>query len=139
MAEIKKRVRLARCGTASPTHAGGENRHQSCRSSTKWTMRRRLPYWYDQLKVLEVSINANPSDNHLIERLFEIEGIQDAVSRIRFRWPSRISSTICAATSTSFGTGSRPAQVHRCGWRPNKKKPSLREGADYKGDPRTWR
>jgi hypothetical protein len=84
MAEIKKRVRLARCGTASPTHAGGENRHQSCRSSTKWTMRRRLPYWYDQLKVLEVSINANPSDNHLIERLFEIEGIQDAVSRIRF-------------------------------------------------------
>jgi hypothetical protein len=47
-------------------------------------MRRRLLYWYDQLKVLEVSINANPSDNHLIERLFEIERIQDAVSRIRF-------------------------------------------------------
>jgi len=50
----------------------------------KWTMRRRLLYWYDQLKVLEASINANPSDKHLIERLFEVERIEDAVSRIRF-------------------------------------------------------
>ncbi len=50
----------------------------------KWTMRRRLLYWYDQLKVLEASIDANPSDKHLIERLFEVERIEDAVSHIRF-------------------------------------------------------
>jgi hypothetical protein len=36
------------------------------------------------LKVLVASIDANPSDKHLIERLFEVERIEDAASRIRF-------------------------------------------------------
>ena len=32
----------------------------------KWNVRRRLLYWYDQLKVLEASIDVNPSDKRLI-------------------------------------------------------------------------
>ena len=50
----------------------------------RWSVRRRLLYWYDQLKVLEASIDANPSGKHLIEKQVEVERIEDAVSRIRF-------------------------------------------------------
>ena len=50
----------------------------------KWNVRRRLLYWYDQLKVLEASIDVNPSDKHLIGSQLEVERIEDAVSRIRF-------------------------------------------------------
>ena len=34
----------------------------------KWNMRRRLLYWYSQLKALEASFDANLSDKHLIEK-----------------------------------------------------------------------
>jgi TRAP-type uncharacterized transport system substrate-binding protein len=50
----------------------------------KWKMRRRLLHWYSQLKALEASFDASPSDKHLLEKQIEIERIEDAVSRIRF-------------------------------------------------------
>ena len=50
----------------------------------KWNMRRRLLYWYGQLKALEASFDASLSDKHLLEKQIEIERIEDAVSRIRF-------------------------------------------------------
>ena len=50
----------------------------------KWNMRRRLLYWYSQLKALEASFDASPSDKHLIETQTEVERIEDAVSHIRF-------------------------------------------------------
>jgi hypothetical protein len=49
-----------------------------------WITRRRLFYWYGQLKALEASFDARPSDKHLTEKQLEIERIEDAVSHIRF-------------------------------------------------------
>jgi TRAP-type uncharacterized transport system substrate-binding protein len=49
-----------------------------------WVTRRRLFYWYGQLKALEASFEANPNDKHLLEKQVEIERIEDAVSHIRF-------------------------------------------------------
>ncbi len=49
----------------------------------KWNMRRRLLYWYSQLKALEASFDASPSDKHLAEKQTEIERIEVAVSRVR--------------------------------------------------------
>jgi TRAP transporter TAXI family solute receptor len=45
----------------------------------KWKMRRRLLHWYSQLKALEASFDASPSDKHLLEKQIEIERIEDAV------------------------------------------------------------
>jgi TRAP transporter TAXI family solute receptor len=50
----------------------------------RWNMRRRLLYWYGQLKALEASMIANPSEKNLTAKKIEIERIEDAVSRIRF-------------------------------------------------------
>lgn len=50
----------------------------------QWMTRRRLFYWYAQLKALEISFEANPNDRHLAEKQAEIERIEDAVSHIRF-------------------------------------------------------
>ena len=50
----------------------------------QWMTRRRLFYWYAQLKALESSFEANPNDRHLAEKQAEIERIEDAVSHIRF-------------------------------------------------------
>jgi hypothetical protein len=50
----------------------------------KWNLRRRLFYWYGQLKSLEASIDANPGDKNLTERQAEVERIEDAVSHTRF-------------------------------------------------------
>jgi TRAP-type uncharacterized transport system substrate-binding protein len=49
-----------------------------------WITRRRLFYWYGQLKALEASFDAGPKDKYLIEKQAEIERIEDAVSHIRF-------------------------------------------------------
>ena len=49
-----------------------------------WMTRRRLFYWYGQLKALEASFETNPNDKHLREKQAEIERIEDAVSHIRF-------------------------------------------------------
>jgi TRAP-type uncharacterized transport system substrate-binding protein len=49
-----------------------------------WMTRRRLFYWYGQLKSLEASFDANPNDKHLAEKRAEIDRIEDAVSHIRF-------------------------------------------------------
>ena len=49
-----------------------------------WITRRRLFYWYGQLKALEASFDADPTDKHLPEKQVEIERIEDAVSHIRF-------------------------------------------------------
>ena len=46
--------------------------------------RRRLFYWYAQLKSLEASFDSNPNDKHLAEKQAEIDRIEDAVSHIRF-------------------------------------------------------
>ena len=50
----------------------------------KWSTRRRLLYWYGQLKALEASFDASPSDKYLAEMQAAIERIEDAVSHIRF-------------------------------------------------------
>ncbi len=49
----------------------------------KWNVRRRLLYWYEQLKLLEAAIDADPGGAHMAERLLEIERIESTVSRIR--------------------------------------------------------
>jgi TRAP-type uncharacterized transport system substrate-binding protein len=48
-----------------------------------WITRRRLFYWYAQLKALEASFDADPMDRHLAEKQAKIEQIEDAVSHIR--------------------------------------------------------
>jgi TRAP transporter TAXI family solute receptor len=49
----------------------------------EWHIRRRLLYWYSQLKVLEASIGSGSSID-LLEKRDEIDRIEEAVSRIRF-------------------------------------------------------
>lgn len=50
-----------------------------------WITRRRLFYWYGQLKALEASFDVSPYDKDLTERRrTEIDRIEDAVSHIRF-------------------------------------------------------
>jgi hypothetical protein len=49
-----------------------------------WLTRRRLFYWYAQLKKLEASFDAGPVDQHLAETQAEIERIEEAVSHIHF-------------------------------------------------------
>jgi TRAP-type uncharacterized transport system substrate-binding protein len=50
----------------------------------RWNTRRRLLYWYGQLKALEASFDLNRHDKALLEKQAELERIEDAVSRIRF-------------------------------------------------------
>jgi TRAP-type uncharacterized transport system substrate-binding protein len=49
-----------------------------------WLTRRRLVYWYAQLKALEASFDAAPMDKRLTEKQAEIERIEEAVSHIHF-------------------------------------------------------
>jgi hypothetical protein len=49
-----------------------------------WIMRRRLFYWYAQLKKLEASFDASPVNQHLAETQADIERIEEAVSHIQF-------------------------------------------------------
>jgi TRAP-type uncharacterized transport system substrate-binding protein len=49
-----------------------------------WITRRRLFYWYAQLKKLEASFDASPVNQHLAETQAEIERIEEAVSHIHF-------------------------------------------------------
>jgi TRAP-type uncharacterized transport system substrate-binding protein len=49
-----------------------------------WVTRRRLFYWYGQLKALEASFDATPNGELWTEKKAEIERIEDAVSHIRF-------------------------------------------------------
>jgi TRAP-type uncharacterized transport system substrate-binding protein len=49
-----------------------------------WLTRRRLFYWYAQLKKLEASFDASPVEQHSAETQAEIERIEEAVSHIRF-------------------------------------------------------
>jgi hypothetical protein len=53
-------------------------------SAYNWITRRRLVYWYAQLKALEASFDAEPMDKPLTEKQAEIERIEEAVSHIRF-------------------------------------------------------
>ena len=50
----------------------------------KWNARRRLLYWYGQLKALEASFDASLSDKHLAEVQAAVERIEDDVSQIHF-------------------------------------------------------
>ena len=54
-----------------------------CRWLTIGSWRRRLFYWYAQLKALEASFDG-PIDKHLSEKQAEIERIEEAVSHISF-------------------------------------------------------
>jgi TRAP-type uncharacterized transport system substrate-binding protein len=49
-----------------------------------WLTRRRLFYWYAQLKALEASFDTDPSGKQLAQKQDEIERIEEAVSHIRF-------------------------------------------------------
>jgi TRAP-type uncharacterized transport system substrate-binding protein len=49
-----------------------------------WFNRRRLFYWYAQLKALEASFDSDPADKQLGRKQAEIERIEDAVSHIQF-------------------------------------------------------
>jgi hypothetical protein len=49
-----------------------------------WINRRRLFYWYAQLKALEASFDTDPTDKYLTRKQAEIERIEDAVSHIQF-------------------------------------------------------
>jgi TRAP transporter TAXI family solute receptor len=49
-----------------------------------WITRRRLFYWYGQLKALEASFDTDPTGKHLAQKQTEIERIEEAVSHIRF-------------------------------------------------------
>jgi len=48
-----------------------------------WSVRRRLLYWYRQLKALEDTIGDAPSLDHLLEKRGELDRIDRAVSKIR--------------------------------------------------------
>lgn len=48
-----------------------------------WTLRRRLLYWYRQLKVLEDTIKYPATSDHLSEKRHELDRIDRAVSKIR--------------------------------------------------------
>jgi TRAP-type uncharacterized transport system substrate-binding protein len=48
-----------------------------------WITRRRLFYWYAQLKALEASFDADTMGRYLAEKQAKIEQIEDAVSHIR--------------------------------------------------------
>lgn len=50
----------------------------------QWHMRRRLLYWYSQLKAVETSIDVNRSDANLSAQQAELERIENAVSHVRF-------------------------------------------------------
>lgn len=50
----------------------------------RWTVRRRLLYWYGRLQAVESSIDSNPSGKHLTEVQIELQRIDEAVSRIHF-------------------------------------------------------
>jgi hypothetical protein len=52
--------------------------------SFNWMTRRRLFYWYAQLKGLERSFDSSTNHKHLVSKLAEIERIEDAVSKIHF-------------------------------------------------------
>lgn len=49
-----------------------------------WMTRRRLFYWYAQLKALEASFDSSQNYKHWIAKQAEIERIEDAVSEIHF-------------------------------------------------------
>ena len=49
-----------------------------------WITRRRLFYWYDQLKKLEASFDTSPANQHLAKAQAEVERIEEAVSHIHF-------------------------------------------------------
>jgi hypothetical protein len=49
-----------------------------------WLTRRRLFYWYAQLKALEASFDTDPAGKQLAQKQAEIERIEEAVSHIRF-------------------------------------------------------
>jgi TRAP-type uncharacterized transport system substrate-binding protein len=48
-----------------------------------WLTRRRLIYWYGQLKALEASFDTSPEDENLTEKQAAVERIEEAVSHIR--------------------------------------------------------
>jgi uncharacterized protein len=52
-----------------------------------WTVRRRLLYWYQEMKSLEMRLDRSPSPAQLAEAKLELERIDSAVSRIKVPLP----------------------------------------------------
>jgi hypothetical protein len=52
--------------------------------SYNWMTRRRLFYWYAELRALEASFDSMTSYKHLMDKQAEIERIEDALSKIYF-------------------------------------------------------
>jgi TRAP-type uncharacterized transport system substrate-binding protein len=52
-------------------------------SAYNWSIRRRLLYWYRQLKAIEATIVPNGGDDHVGEKLHELDRIDHAIQRIR--------------------------------------------------------
>ena len=50
----------------------------------QWIIRRRLLYWYSELKALETSIDSTNGASDLDQQQAELERIEKAVSHIRF-------------------------------------------------------
>jgi uncharacterized protein len=53
----------------------------------KWSVRRRLLTWYRQLRELETSLDGDPLDGHLAEKVKALDRIDAAVSHVRMPLP----------------------------------------------------
>ena len=49
-----------------------------------WMTRRRLFYWYAELRALEISFGATTSQKHLVHMLAEVERIEESLGKIHF-------------------------------------------------------
>jgi uncharacterized protein len=85
-----------------------------------WNVRRRLLYWYRQLRWLERSLDSGDQAYAPDAAQEELDRIDAAVRRIRIRTTSQTSSTTCAGTSNWYVSGLWPGQ---CGW-PRRRPPT---------------
>src|SRR5262245_36044743 len=79
----------------------------------RWTVRRRLLYWYGRLQALEASIDSNSSGKHLTEVQIELQRIDEAVSRIHFPLAFSDQVSTCAVISKLFDAEQRLAKTCR--------------------------
>ena len=100
-----------------------------------WTVRRRLVYWYRQLKVLERRLDSGGVRYDPGALQAEIERIDGSVRRIRVpHLLSPTSSMICAATSSSSGSAWRCGRWRRRAWRRNSRQERSHQSPREVGD-----
>ena len=83
-----------------------------------WIVRRRLVYWYRQLKALERSLDSGGAQYDPAAHQAEFERIDFHVRRLRVPLYFSGSSTICADTSIWFASD-LPHAHRTCAWPPN--------------------